>query len=40
MQCRSALGNAFRSNDDDIQMSFFEGQGTGAENPWYRLAVK
>jgi len=36
---RSALGNAFRSNDDDFQMSFFEGQGTGAENPWYRLAV-
>jgi hypothetical protein len=35
----TAVDNAFRSNADDFQMNFFAGQGTAAENPWYRLAV-
>lgn len=35
----AAVDNAFRSNADDFQMNFFAGQGTAAENPWYRLAV-
>jgi hypothetical protein len=35
----TAVDNAFQSNDQDFQMRFFRDQGTGAENPWYRLAV-
>ncbi|MCC5925855.1 MAG: SusD/RagB family nutrient-binding outer membrane lipoprotein [Bacteroidetes bacterium] len=35
----AAVDNAFRSSADDFQMNFFAGQGTAAENPWYRLAV-
>lgn len=34
-----AVENAFQSNAHDFQMNFFAGEGTGAENPWYRLAV-
>lgn len=35
----AAVDNAFENSGQDFQMNFFEGQGTGAENPWYRLAV-
>ncbi len=35
----TAVDNAFENSSQDFQMNFFEGQGTGAENPWYRLAV-
>ena len=35
----AAVDNAFQGNAHDFQMNFFEGQGVGAENPWYRLAV-
>ncbi|MCH8494236.1 MAG: SusD/RagB family nutrient-binding outer membrane lipoprotein [Balneolales bacterium] len=35
----AAVDNAFRSNADDFQMNFFAGEGTAAENAWYRLAV-
>ena len=35
----AAVDNAFENSNQDFQMNFFEGQGTGAENPWYRLAV-
>lgn len=35
----AAVDNAFRSDADDFQMNFFAGEGTAAENAWYRLAV-
>jgi hypothetical protein len=35
----AAVDNAFQSNAQDFQMTFFAGEGTGAENPWYRLAL-
>jgi len=34
-----AVDSGFQSNAHDFQMNFFAGQGTGAENPWYRLAL-
>ncbi|MFO8030191.1 MAG: SusD/RagB family nutrient-binding outer membrane lipoprotein [Cyclonatronaceae bacterium] len=34
-----AVDDAFENSNQDFQMNFFEGEGTGAENPWYRLAV-
>lgn len=38
-QVLNAVDNAFQNNSQDFQMHFFAGEGTGAENPWYRLAV-
>lgn len=35
----TAVDNAFMSSDDDFEMSYFSGEGTAAENPWYRTAV-
>lgn len=34
-----AVDNAFTSNDEDFEMNYFSGEGTAAENPWYRTAV-
>lgn len=35
----TAVDNAFASNDEDFEMAYFSGEGTAAENPWYRTAV-
>ncbi len=35
----SAVDNAFASNAEDFEMPYFSGEGTAAENPWYRTAV-
>lgn len=34
----AAVDNAFRSNEDDFEMEYFD-EGTATENPWYRLAL-
>ena len=35
----SAVDNSFANSAEDFEMPFFTGEGTAAENPWYRTAV-
>ena len=35
----TAVDNAFSSNAEDFEMSFFAGEGNAAQNQWYRTAV-